>query len=69
LTANYACFQKTVSSDVEQASPEELGVQRRDANLEAIEQILNKSTPPEQQPAHLRAVSSAWQQAGKASRL
>lgn len=67
-TANYACFQKGLSSDIEQASPEDLRLQRRDANLAAIEQILKKSTPSEQHPEYLRALSSAWQRVGDASR-
>lgn len=67
-TANYACFQKSLSSDIEQSSPEGLRLQRRDANLAAIEQILNKNTPPEQHPEYLLALSSAWQRVGDVSR-
>jgi thiazolinyl imide reductase len=69
-TANYACVQPATASDIKkQASPEELRVQRRDANLAAIEQTLNNSAPPEQQAEYLCAVSSAWHRVGEASVL
>jgi thiazolinyl imide reductase len=68
-TANYVCFQTAPWLDNEQASPAELRVQRRDANLAAIEQMMSNSAPPEQRPEYLRAVSSAWKQVADASQL
>lgn len=67
-TANYACPSKLVPIEDRQASPEALRTQRLDANLEAIDRILEKRMPPEQLPLHLRAVSGAWQQIGDAVR-
>lgn len=65
-TANYAYVQTKSFEGTQQAGSDELRAQRRDANLEAIERILSRTTPPEQQPGHLHAVSAAWQQVGGA---
>ena len=67
-TANYACFKGSQFQQTEQASPDELRAQRRDANLEAIQGILSGTTPGEQEPEYLRAVSAAWQQIAAAIR-
>lgn len=60
-TANYALPATGVAVQSSQVSPDQLRMQRRDANLEAIENILNHRTSADQHPDHLRALSTAWQ--------